>query len=245
MPRVRASAPRCAALAVRGVETRVGGRAGPARRVPAPERDARLQHRGGPGRPPRGHGRLGVEAAVVEGFPARAWHTAPGPGGGRGRPRGPTTAWCRDAQDGRTGRDPLLAPPGQRPVRPGDRPSVPALTLTDGEQQTSALAIGPLQRGPLLQPETPSGDRGEAQAVARPSHAVETPATRFETADHRPFVLAWRSHTTPGGPVAVAGRLDDAREAAPRARARTAGVRLDLRDVEDVWAECCRTEHVW
>jgi hypothetical protein len=217
----------------------------PARRVHAPERDASLQHRGGPGMPPRGHGRLGVEAAVVEGFPARARHTVPGPWGGSGRPSVPTTAWGREDQDGMTGRDPLLAQPGQRPVRPGDRPSVPALTLTDGEQQTSALAIGPLQLGPLLKPETTGGDRGEAHAVARPSHAVETPAHRFETADHRPLLLAWRSHTTPGGPVAVEGRLDEAREAARRDRARTAGVRLDLRDGEAGWAECCRTDHVW
>ncbi len=239
-PRPRISAGR----QMRG-DARGGGRAVPERRVHAPEMDASRQPRGGPGMPPRGHGGLGVEAAVVEGFPARARPTAPGPGGGRGRPSVPTTAGCREAPDGMTGRDPLLATPGPRPVRPGDIPLVPALTRTDVAQPTRALESGPLQRGPLLTPETTGVDRGEAPAVARPAHAVETPAHRFETAEHRQLWRAWRSHTTPGGPVAVEGRLAAALDAAPRDRARPAGVRLDMLDVEEVVAACFRTAHVW
>ena len=188
---------------------------------------------------------MGVEAAVGAGFPARALPTAPGQWGGSGRQRVPTTAWCREDQDGMPVCDPRLAQPGQCPVRHGDIPILPALTLTAVAQPTRALAIGPLQRSPLLQPETTGVDRGEAHAVARPSHAAEQPAHRFATEEHRQLLRAWRAHTTPGGPVAVEGRLDEALDAAPRDRARTAGVLLDLLDGEAVWAECFLTEQVW
>jgi hypothetical protein len=214
-------------------------------RLNEPEIDASLQHMGGPGMPQRVHGRMCVDAAVCEGFPERALHTAPGHGGGSGRPRVPTTAWCREDQDWMTVRDPILAKPGQRPVRQGDIPIFPARTRTDVDQQTSASDIGPLQMGPLLKPETTGGDRGEAHAVARQSHAVETPAHLFEPEDHRQLFLAWRSHTTPGGPVAVEGLLDAEREAAQRDGARTAGVLLDMLDGEEVLAACFLTEHVW
>jgi hypothetical protein len=164
-----------------------------------------------------------VDAAVFEGSPERALHTAYGHWGGSGRQRVPTTAWCREDQDWMTVRDPILAKPGQRPVRQGDIPIFPALTVTDVDQYTRAIDIGHLQMGPLLKPETTGVDRGEAHAVARPSYAVEKPANLFETEDHRQLFLAWRSHKTPGGPVAVEGLLEEERDAAQRDRARTAG----------------------
>ena len=99
--------------------------------------------------------------------------------------------------------------------------------------------------GPLLKPETTGVERGAAHAGARPSHAAETRADLFEAAAHWQLLLAWRAHQAPGGPVTVEGMFAEARDAAPRHRARTAGVRLDMLDVEAVWAEVFRSDHVW
>ena len=114
----------------------------------APQIDAGRQHLRGPGRPPRVHRRVLVDTALLAGFPERALHTAPGHRGGGGRPREPTTTRGREDQDWMTGRDPRLAQPGQRPVRHGDSPNVPARPATDVDQQTRALTSGPRQRGP-------------------------------------------------------------------------------------------------
>jgi hypothetical protein len=116
--------------------------------------------------------------------------------------------------------------------------------MTDVDQQTRAIDIGYLQMGPLLKPETTGVDRGEAHAVAQQSHAVEKPENLFETEDYRQLFLAWRSHKTQGGPVAVEGLLEEELDAASRDRARTAGVLLDMLEVEEVWAEFFLTDQV-
>jgi hypothetical protein len=99
--------------------------------------------------------------------------------------------------------------------------------------------------GPLLKPETTGGERGEAHAGARQSHAAEKLADLFETEDHRQLFLAWRSHKTPGGPVAVEGLLEEELDAAQRDRARTAGVLLDILEGEAVLSEVFLTDQVW
>ena len=241
-----AAAPRGSALAVRWVETRgVGGAwcpsdAGLRRRwTPASSPGgAQACRRGGPdacGRRPRsvraarhapGTRLLGLGAVAVD----RA--IPPRPGAGTLKP-------------GSTRRDPRRAKPFPRPVGPEDRPICPALPAPDVEPHARALEGAPVELGAFLQAQAPGGERGEAHAVARPSHAAEPPADRCAAEEHRQRGLAWRAPTAPGGPVAVEGLCEAARQAAPRERARPAGVLLDRRAGAAGRSACCRRAHVW
>jgi hypothetical protein len=87
---------------------------------------------------------------------------------------------------------------------------------------------------PLLKPETTGVDRGEAHTGARQSHAAKKLADLFAAEDHRQLFLAWRSHKAQGGPVTVEGMFEEELDAAQRNHARTAGVLLDILDVEEV-----------
>jgi hypothetical protein len=100
--------------------------------------------------PPRVHRRVCVEATVVEGVPERSLHTAPGHRGGGGRLRDPAAPRRREDQDGMARRTPRLAQPCQRPWWHGDRPILPALPVTDVDQQARAIAIAHVERGAFL-----------------------------------------------------------------------------------------------
>jgi hypothetical protein len=113
------------------------------------------------------------------------------------------------------------------------------------DPQTRAINIGHLQMGPLLKPETTGVERGEAHAVARQSHAAGQLADLFEAEDHRQLLLAWRAHKAQGGPVTVEGLFEEELDAAQRNRARTAGVRLDMLEGEEVLAEVFLSDQVW
>jgi hypothetical protein len=177
--------------------------------------------------------RLCVAGAVCAGFPESALKTALGHGGCCGRSADPPTTGRREDQDWRARRDPRLAKPWQRTRWPGHITIVPALTTTDVDTQARTLKMWALQMGALLQAQTTGGERGEADAGAGSSDTAEPPSNRFEAEDHRQLLLAWCANTAEGGPVSVAGMLEEAREAAQRDRARTAGVICDMLDGEE------------
>ena len=181
---------------------------------------------------------LFVDAPVFEGFPERSLHTAPGHRGGSGRQRDATTARCREDQDGMTRRDPILAQPFPRPLGHGDIPSFPTLPVADVDQQASAVEIAHLELGAFLQAQPTGGGRGEAHAVAGPSHAGETPLARLAAEEHRQLFLAWRTHQAQGGPIALERMVEEELETAQGEGPGTArGVR-DVLAREDVVAEC-------
>ena len=57
-------------------------------------------------------------------------------------------------------RDPVVAKPCQRAVWQGDIAIFPAFTMSDVDQHASAIDIGDLQMGPLLQAEPTGVDGG-------------------------------------------------------------------------------------
>jgi hypothetical protein len=127
----------------------------------------------------------------------------------------------------------------------GTVPIFPALPVTDLDQLASAVDILHVEMGAFLQAQTTGVERGEAHAVARQSHAAEQPADLFEAEDHGQFFLPWRAHKAQGSPVSVEGLFEEELDAAQRDRARTAGVLLDMLDVQEILSEFFLGDHVW
>ncbi len=116
-----------------------------------PEIEASLEHLGGPGLPPRVNRRVCVAATVLEGFPERSLHTAPGQRVCGGRRRDPAATRRREDPDGMAMRHPLLAQQRQRAVWPGAIPIFPALPVTDGDEPARALDSAHVEMGAFLQ----------------------------------------------------------------------------------------------
>jgi hypothetical protein len=127
----------------------------------------------------------------------------------------------------------------------GTVPIFPARPVTDLDQRASAVDSLPVEMGAFLQAQTTGVERGAAHAVARQSHAAEQPADLVAAEDHGQFLLPWRAHKAQGRPVSVEGLFEEELDAAQRDRARTAGVRLDILDVQEILSECFLGDHVW
>ena len=228
-----------------GVEARGGGRGVSEIRLHEPTIDPSLQQLGRPAVAQRVNRRLCGEGALVEGFPERALHTALGHGCGGGRSADPPTTGRRADQDWMAMRDPRLATQWPRTMWPGNITIFPTFTTPDVDKPARTSKRWDLQRGALLQAQTTGVDRGEADAVAGASDTAEPPSNLFEAEDHRQLLLAWCSNNAEGGPGSVEGRLEAELDAAPRDRARTAGVIFDILAGEDVLSTCCLGEAVW
>jgi len=102
----------------------------------------------------------------------------------------------------------------------GTVPIFPAFTMSDVDQHASAIDIGDLQMSPLLQAEPTGVARGQAHAVAGESHAGE------------------------GGPVAIEGMWEEKLDATQGNRARAPRVPLDMLEVEEILSEFFLGDHV-
>ncbi len=241
--RLRASAPRCCALAGRCVSTRVvGGERGPSdacrsRRLPPASRrwGAPEGGRVGPAawwwRPlawraalhAPGTRRLGRGAVAVD----RALPPRPGAGesstGGRG-----VTPDGRSRARGRCGQGPARACPPW-----------------PGRLWSRLRARVPRQRGALLQAPTTGVARGEADSVAQPAATAEPRSHRCEAQAPGPCVLARGAPNAEGRPGSVAGVRADERAAAQGQRAGAPRVLLDLLAGPERRSEVFRGEPVW
>jgi hypothetical protein len=126
----------------------------------------------------------------------------------------------------------------------GDIALVPALTMSDVDQQASAIAIGDLPMSPLLQAEPTGVERGQAHAVAGESHAAKKPVDLFAAEAHRQLLLPWWSHDGEDGPVAIEGMLEEELDATQCNCARAPRVLLDMLEVEAILSEFFLGEHV-
>jgi hypothetical protein len=227
-----------------GVETGGGGRGMSQILLNQAQVDSRLQQMGCPARPQRMNRRVFVEATVFEGFPERALHAAPGHrvGGGR-QADSPTTRRWED-QHGMAMRDPIPPKPFQRPVWQGDIPIFPSFATTDVKQQASAVDLWDLKMGAFLKAQTAGVDRREADPVAQESDTAEKLSNFFDAEDDWKLFLAWGANKGEGGPRSAEGLLEEELDAAERDCARTAGVVLDILEIEEVLSEFFLRDHV-
>jgi hypothetical protein len=145
------------------------------------------------------------DAALPQGSAEGVLHTRSGPGPGRcGHTRSPTSRSWEDPERMAMG-DPGLASPLQEAAGQGNVAVLGPFAQADVEAHASRVKIAHLQMRPVLQAQTASLDRGEADAVARQLHAGEDGTHLRRAQNDRECLRPGRPHECQGCPFALQG----------------------------------------